>query len=95
MGSPLELLEEMWQGKPIVTGSSSVALATLKNERTGLMADSPEEQASGIIRLLESPRLAGRLGRHAHAEVARRYLVTHHLRDYLRLLRRLLARRVS
>ena len=57
-GISLELLEEMWQGKPIVTGSSPVALATLKNERTGLMADSPEEQASSIIRLLESPRLA-------------------------------------
>ncbi len=94
-GISMELLEEMWQAKPIISGSSPVALATLKHERTGLLADSPMDQANHVVRLLEDPRLARRLGERAHAEVARRYLVTHHLKGYLRLLRRLVARRAS
>ena len=87
------LLEEMWQAKPIVSSRSPLALAALKEDRTALLADSPIEQAEAVVRILKSPRLAQRLGDRAHAEVAKRYLVTHHLRAYLRLLRRLLSRR--
>jgi trehalose synthase len=89
-GISMELLEEMWQSKPIVGGRSSVATATLQHERTGLLADTPLEQAEAVLSLLESPRYAQRMGNRAHSEIARRYMVTHHLRSYLRLMQRLL-----
>ena len=92
-GIYIGLMEEMWQAKAIVSGRSPLALATLKGETTGLLADSPIEQAEAVVRILKSPQLARRLGNRAHAEVAKRYLVTQHIRAYLLLLRRLLSRR--
>ncbi len=92
-GVSMELLEEMWQSKPIVTGSSPVAVATLKDGRSAILADTPTEQAKAIISLLDDPKAAARLGRSAHNDVARHYLVTHHLERYLKVLRQVLGRR--
>jgi trehalose synthase len=89
-GISMELLEEMWQSKPIVGGHSSVAEATLTHGRTGLLADTPLEQAEAVLSLLDSPAKAQRMGERAHQEIARRYMVTHHLESYLKLMQRLL-----
>lgn len=89
-GISMELLEEMWQSKPIVGGRSSVATATLQHERTGLLADTPLEQAEAVLSLLQSPKQAQRLGERAHNEIVRHYMVTHHLQSYLKLMQRLL-----
>ena len=92
-GVSIELLEEMWQSRPIVSSHSPVGIATLKDGKTGVLADTPLEQAEAILRLLDNPKLAARLGRAAHAEVARRYLVTHQVAGYLKLLQRTTARK--
>ena len=92
-GASLELLEEMWQSRPVVSGRSPVAEATLTNGKSGILADSPTEQAEAVLKLLNSPRAAQRLGSAAHDEVARRFLVTHHLAASLKLLQQLLRRR--
>ena len=93
-GVSLALLEEMWQGKPIVSARSLMAAATL-DDGTGILADSPMDQAEAIIRLLDSPGYAARLGRNAHRAVARRFLLPHHLKAYLKLFARLLRRPAS
>lgn len=92
-GVSMELLEEMWQGKAIVSGRSPVALATLKDTRSALFADTPLEQAEAIIKLLDDPKAAARLGQRAHAEAARHYLATRSLERQLQVLGRLLKRR--
>ena len=51
------------------------------------------EQAEAIIKLLDDPKAAARLGARAHAEVAGRYLATHSLERQLGMLGRLLKRR--
>ena len=94
-GVSLALLEEMWQGKPIVSARSPMAAATLDDGRTGILTDSPMDQAEAIIRLLDSPSYAARLGRNAHRAVARRFLLPHHLKAYLKLFARLLRRPAS
>jgi glycosyltransferase involved in cell wall biosynthesis len=68
-------------------------MATLKDGKTGVLADTPLEQAEASLHLLDNPKLATRLGRAAHTEVARRYLVTHQLAGYLKLLRQATAKR--
>ena len=94
-GVSMELLEEMWQSKAIVSGSSPVAVATLKDGRSAILADTPIEQAEAVIKLLDDPKAAARLGRSAHNEVARHSLVTHHLERYLKVLRQVLKRRIG
>ena len=92
-GVSMEPLEEMWQSKPIVSGRSSVALATLKEGRSALFADTPMDQAEALIKLLDSPKTAARLGEHAHQEAARHYLATCTLERQLDVLGKLLKRR--
>ena len=92
-GISVELLEEMWQSRPIVSARSSVAEALLIEGRTALLADSTEEQAAAIERLLRSPRTAARLGHAAHRHVARRHLITHYLANYLKVFQQVLKRR--
>ena len=92
-GSSVELLEEMWQSRPIVSARSSVAEALLIEGRTALLADSTEEQAAAIERLLARPKTAARIGQAAHRHVARRHLITHYLANYLKVFRQMLRRR--
>ncbi len=91
-GISLELLEEMWQGRPIVSGRSSMAEAVLENNQTALLADTPEEQAKAILWLLDHPAEAKELARKARDVVASRYLISHELAAELRLFQDLLGR---
>ncbi len=92
-GISVELLEEMWQSRPIVSARSSVAEALLIEGRTALLADSTEEQAAAIERLLRNPRTATRIGQAAHRHVARRHLITHYIANYLKVFQQMLKRR--
>lgn len=92
-GISVELLEEMWQSRPIVSARSSVAEALLIEGKTALLADSTEEQAAAIERLLRNPRTAARIGQAAHRHVARRHLITHYIANYLKVFQQMLKRR--
>jgi len=82
---PIELLEELWQARPIVSGRSPVAEAVLSRPRVGILADTAPEQAHAIVRLLNRPAEADRLGAAAKARVASHHLITHHAAGYLKL----------
>ncbi len=92
-GVSMELLEEMWQSRPIVSGRSPVALAMLKDGASAIFADTPLEQANAIVQLMDNPQAANRLGRAAHAAVARNLLITHFLERYLKATARLVGKR--
>ena len=91
-GISMELLEEMWQSRPIVSARSSIAETMLLDGKTALLADGAEEQAAAIERLLAKPREAARIGAAAHRHVARRSLITHYLAGYLSVFQRMLKR---
>ena len=91
-GISIELLEEMWQARPIVSGRSPVAEAVLMRPRVAVIADTPSEQAHAILRLLERPDEARRVGEAAKARVASRHLVTHYLAGNLKLFQQVLRR---
>ncbi len=92
-GISMGLIEEMWQSRPIVSAHSSPAEALIAEGKTGLIANTPEEQAAAIDSLLADPRRARRIGRAAHQFIARRYLITHYLAGYLRALKNTFTRR--
>jgi trehalose synthase len=92
-GISVELLEEMWQAKPIVSGRSPVAEAVLTRPLVGILADTPPEQAHAILGLLNQPAKAERIGRSAKDRIAQRNLITHHLAGNLKLFQQVLRRR--
>jgi hypothetical protein len=89
-GISIELLEEMWQAKPIVSARSPMAEAVLMRPSVAVLADTPSQQARAIVRLLDEPAEAERIGQAAHQRIAHRHLLTHYLDGYLKLFARLL-----
>lgn len=72
---PLTLLEAMAMGKPIVSTSLDVVREIIQDEEEGLLVppNSPDLLAEGIIRILEDPQLAKRLGDRARAKILTEY----------------------
>jgi trehalose synthase len=94
-GISIELLEEMWQARPIVSGRSPVAEAVLSRPRVGILADTAPEQAHAIVRLLNRPAEAQRIGAAAKARVGSHHLITHHIAGYLKLFQQVSRKRRS
>ncbi len=86
------LMEEMWQSRPIVSADSSSSEALLIDGETGLIANTPEEQAAAVDRLLSRPDDAAAIGQAAHEYISRRHLITHYLAGCLSVFQQLLER---
>jgi trehalose synthase len=91
-GISIELLEEMWQAKPIVSGRSPVAEAVLTHPLVGVLADTPPEQPHAILTVLNQPATGERIGTAAKDRIAQHHLITHYLAGYLKLFQQVLPR---
>jgi len=89
-GFGLTVTEAMWKRKPVVAGRVGGILLQVEDGVNGFLADSIEEAAGKVDLLLTSPATAQRMGEAGHEKVRGHFLVTRHLRDYLRLFNRLL-----
>ncbi len=84
-GFGLVVTEAMWKGKPVVGGKvGGIPLQVIDGE-TGFLVRSAEECAERALYLLRHPEESKRMGERAREHVRRNFLVTRHLRDYLRL----------
>jgi glycosyltransferase involved in cell wall biosynthesis len=72
-GTRLKILEAMAMGKPVVATHIGAEGIDVRHDHDILLADSPEEQAHAIGRLLESEELRTRLGRAARETVVASY----------------------
>lgn len=86
-GFALTVTEAMWKGKPVVGADVGGIKLQVKDGITGFLVRSIEETAERITFLLHNPDLAREMGEMGKEQVRRNFLVTRHLRDYLRLLR--------
>ena len=85
-GFALTVTEALWKGKPVVaTPTGGIKLQVIDGV-TGCLASSTEEAASKVAWLLEHPDRARKLGEAGREHVRRNFLITRHLRDYLKLL---------
>lgn len=84
-GFALTVTEAMWKGKPVVGTNVGGIKLQVTDGITGFLVRSIEETAERIIFLLHNPELAQEMGEMAQEQVLRNFLITRHLRDYLRL----------
>ena len=84
-GFALTVTEAMWKGKPVIgTAVGGIKLQVIDGV-TGFLVRSIEEVAERITFLLHNPDLAQEMGEMGQEQVRRNFLITRHLRDYLRL----------
>ena len=78
--------DAQWKERPVVTARTGGLVQQVEDGKTGFLADTTDEFAERVSRLLHDPELARRLGRAGHEHVRRHFLLTRFLADELRLL---------
>lgn len=86
-GFGLTISEGLWKQKPVIGGNTGGIRLQIIEGITGYLVNSIEETAQKICYLLEFPIRQQELGRQGKTHVLKNFLITRHLRDYLRLLR--------
>jgi trehalose synthase len=85
-GFGLVVSESMWKGTPVVAGRAGGIPLQMADGAGGLLVDSVEECAEGMLRLLGDRELARELGRTGRERVREHFLLPRLLLDELRLL---------
>jgi len=84
-GFGLSVTEALWKGTPVVaTRAGGIPLQVIDGV-TGFLVNDVGEAAEKIILLLKQRFLAKMLGMEGHEHIKRNFLVTRHLRDYLKV----------
>jgi len=88
-GFGLVVTEALWKEKPVVGGrAGGIPLQVIDGE-TGFLVESVEECAEKALYLLQHPEESARMGKRAREHVRENFLITRHLRDYLKLFHQL------
>ena len=72
-GTRLKLLEAMAMGKAIVSTRIGAEGVVLEDGKNILMADTPQDMANAVLKLMEDEHLRGKLGKAAHEQAEKLY----------------------
>lgn len=85
-GFGLTVTEGLWKKKPVIGGNcGGIKLQVIPN-KTGFLVDSVKEAADSISYLLQNSKAVKDFGENGHQHVLNNFLITRHVRDYLKLL---------
>ncbi len=84
-GFGLTVTEAMWKGAAVIGGNVGGIRHRIQNGWNGFLVSSVEETAKRIVQLIKDKKLRLRLGQKAKETVARRFLLTRYLEQYLDL----------
>lgn len=85
-GFGIWISDAQWKQRPVVSARSGALTQQVLDGETGFLADTTEEFAERVSRLLSDEELARRLGRAGHEHVKERFLLPRFISDKLRLL---------
>jgi trehalose synthase len=84
-GFGLTVTEAMWKGAAVIGGNVGGIRRQIQNGVDGFLVSSVREAAERIVQLVEDKKLRFRLGQKAKATVAKHFLLTRYLEQYLDL----------
>ena len=84
-GFGLTVTEAMWKGAAVIGGNVGGIRHQIQDGVNGFLVSSVEETAERIVQLIKDKKLRLRLGQKAKETVARRFLLTRYLEQYLDL----------
>jgi trehalose synthase len=85
-GFGMWISDALWKQRPCVVAPNGGLTEQVIDGETGLVADSTDEFAAAVARLLDEPETAARFGARGRRRVADEFLITRYLRDSLRIL---------
>jgi len=85
-GFGLTVTEALWKARPVVGGNVGGIKLQIKQNENGFLVNSIEEAADKIEYLLQNPSRAREMGEAGRKVVKDKFLITRHLKDYLKLL---------
>ncbi len=84
-GFGMTVTEALWKGVPVVGGNVGGIPLQVIDGVTGFLVNSVEEAAEKTLYLLRNPKEAKEMGKKGREHVLRNFLITRHLKEYLRL----------
>ncbi len=88
-GFGLTVAEALWKEVPVVGGNVGGIPLQIINGETGFLVNTVKETVEKTLYLLEHPEKAKEMGRRGREHVKEKFLITRHLKDYLKLFLRL------
>jgi len=93
-GFALTVAEALWKGTPVVgTPHGGIPLQIIDG-KTGYLAETIDETAKRVIKLLENRKLAAKLGKQGKEHIRKHFLITRHALDYLKIFKEVLKKKV-
>lgn len=92
-GFGLVVSEALWKGTPVVAGKAGGIPLQMADGVGGILVESVEECAQGILQLLKNPEYAGELGSRGRERVREHFLLPRLILNELSLMRNLNKRR--
>jgi trehalose synthase len=84
-GFGMTVTESLWKRVPVVGGNVGGIPLQVIDGATGFLVSSVEEAAEKTLHLLSHPKEAKEMGERGREHVLRNFLITKHLKDYLKL----------
>lgn len=84
-GFGLSVAEALWKEVPVIGSDVGGIPLQILPGKTGFLVDSIEEVAEKTLHLLKHPVEAKKMGKEGREHVLKNFLITRHLRDYLKL----------
>jgi len=84
-GFGLSVAEALWKEVPVIGGNVGGIPLQVVNNETGFLVNTIEETIKKALYLLKHPQEAEKLGREGKKHVGKNFLITRHLKDYLKL----------
>jgi trehalose synthase len=88
-GFGMTVTEALWKEVPVVGGNVGGIPLQVVNGETGFLVNTVEEAAEKTLYLLKHPKEAEEMGKKGKKHVKENFLITRHLKDYLKLFLRL------
>jgi trehalose synthase len=92
-GFGLTVTEAMWKARPVIASAVGGVLDQIEDGTTGFLLRDPHDLAAFgqlVRQVLTDKSLAERLGQQARERVGQHFLANRHLRQYVRVIERLL-----
>lgn len=90
-GFGLTVTEGMWKGKPVIGGRTGGIKYQILDGETGFLVSKVSEAAEKILYLIKNPQIRKSMGEKAKEHVRKNFLVTRHVKDYLKVLNEIAA----